>query len=726
MGAMARTLLDGIRVAGRRYDLFGAGARVVVAVSGGPDSVALLAALHALREELHLEVVAAHVDHGLRGPESEADAVLVANLAASLDVPCRLERITVAAGNVEAEARRARYAALERIADVVDATRIATAHTLEDQAETVFLRFVRGAGRRGLSGIRPRRGRIVRPLLLCDRVQVRGYLAERGLGWRRDRSNFDFALSRAQARHGYLPALTREMNPRLVRTLARLADTMREEDRLLDRLAARAGGRGPGLDSTILAVLDPPLARRAIRTWWRRHGSGRRLGLGHVDAVLDLARRTDDASVHVPGGTIARVGRALGFRPGTAPIAVTPPYHLTIEAGETVVTPGGWRISARDGAPGDVEPSDFVCVIDAAQVPRTLAVRNRRPGDRIRLLGLGGRTSVKRLLIARRVPRAVRGELPIVTAREGRGGHRHAHRSECHRLIGGHAGIVDIEAGHIERSVRHVKPGPRPCDLRLSDHRSPVAQLDAAFAGGEAVPVDAIEHAIEVVVDSVGAVGLAARATAVRAAGVGNPRVADDGQREAANVGVAVLHRFVAHPALVVETEPFVAAGHGAAGAGGALCGRRAVGCRAADAGLGGATRIDAATSEAGDEARVPACRWARDPRAVTGHQHGDPEVALEIDVDRSVRYQVVPLIEQTNHQPPASTSQTGGLVDPEPRIHRGVTRDRRGSHRAFGAVVVTQRRLDRVHLDPGNVVGPEVCDQLEAARIARTCEPEP
>ncbi len=412
---MARALVDGIRAAVRRYDLFGDGDRILVAVSGGPDSVALLAGLHALRDELQVELIVGHVDHRLRGTESDTDARFVADLATNLGLPHLREQITVAPGNLEAEARRGRYDALERLADQVGATRIATAHTLEDQAETVFLRFVRGAGRRGLSGILPRRGRIVRPLLLCDRVQVRAYLVERGLGWRRDRSNFDYGFARTQARLGYLPALAREFNPRLARTLAGLADTMREEDRLLDRLAARAGGDAPDLDCAVLAELEPPLARRAIRRWWRRHGSGRRLGLSHVDAVLELTRRSDDASVDVPGGTIERLGRTLGFRSGLAPSAETPAFSLAVDVGQAVVTPGGWRIAVREGRPGDVTPSNHLCVVDAAAVRGAVTVRNRQAGDRIRLLGLGGHTSVKRLLITRRVPRAARGALPLVT-----------------------------------------------------------------------------------------------------------------------------------------------------------------------------------------------------------------------------------------------------------------------------------------------------------------------
>ncbi|MBP1689939.1 MAG: MesJ, partial [Deltaproteobacteria bacterium] len=281
---MARTLLDTLRESVRRHAMLEPGDTVLAAVSGGADSVALLVALLDLRDEFEITIAAAHLDHGLRGVESGADRLFVEDLARRYEVPCASEAASVPPGNVEAEARRLRYAFLERAADQLGATKIATGHTRDDQAETVLLRVLRGAGRRGLGGIRPRRGRIIRPMLGCDRIQVRAFLVERGLAWRRDYSNFDLTLERSRMRHGFLPALAREFNPRLTAALADLADVMREEDLLLDRLAA-VGARSDALESPVLNAIEPPLARRAIRQWWRRHGSGQRLGRTHVDAV---------------------------------------------------------------------------------------------------------------------------------------------------------------------------------------------------------------------------------------------------------------------------------------------------------------------------------------------------------------------------------------------------------------------------------------------------------
>lgn len=411
---MARTFLDAVRDGIGRHALLAPGDTVLAAVSGGADSVALLVGLLELRDELGITVVAAHLDHGLRGAESRADRVFVESLARRYAVPCLAEAGTVPAGNLEAEARRVRYAFLERAADALGATKIATGHTRDDQAETVLLRIVRGAGARGLGGIRPRRGRIIRPLLRCDRIQVRGFLVDRGLEWRRDLSNFDLALERTRVRHGFLPALARELNPRLAATLADLADLMREEDVVLDRLAA-AGARHARLGIPMLEALERPLARRAVRIWWRRHGSGRRLARGHIEAIVGLALRpAGGGEIAVPGGTVLRTGRELRFASART---IAPPgaWQIALAPDETVETPGGWSLHLETVPRGEAPaPDDATCVADADGLGDALVVRNRRIGDRLRALGLAGHTTLKRLFSARGVPRQERADHPVV------------------------------------------------------------------------------------------------------------------------------------------------------------------------------------------------------------------------------------------------------------------------------------------------------------------------
>jgi tRNA(Ile)-lysidine synthase len=412
---MPRTFLDTIRASVRHHDLLAPGDRVLAAVSGGADSVALLVGLLELRAGLDITVVLAHLDHKLRGDESTRDRVFVEELAHRYDVPAVIETGEVPAGNVEDEARRLRYAFLERAADQLGATTIATAHTLDDQAETVLLRVLRGAGRRGLGGIHPRRGRIIRPMLACDRMQVRAFLVEHGLSWRRDYSNFDTTLERARVRHGFLPALTREFNPRLVRALANLADVMREEDDLLDRLAA-VGARGETLEASVLNAIEAPLARRAVRLWWRRQGSGQRLGRAHVEALRHLAARaSDDGEIAVPGGVVRREGHRLRFATGPRVDGTAGPWQVPLVPNQDVETPGGWCLRLTEAAASDTgPPGDRVCLVDASLAAGPFTVRNRQPGDRLHALGLDGHTSIKRLLSARHVPRHRRDDHPLV------------------------------------------------------------------------------------------------------------------------------------------------------------------------------------------------------------------------------------------------------------------------------------------------------------------------
>jgi tRNA(Ile)-lysidine synthase len=209
--------------------------------------------------------------------------------------------------------------------------------------------------------------------------------------------------------------LAREFNPRLAAALADLADLMREEDALLDRLAG-AAARGPTLSAPMLQEIEAPLARRAIRLWWRRHGSGRRLARTHIEALRQLAGRpSDDGEIAVPGGTVMRETGRLRFRSGAEQPGATAPWELPLVPGEDLATPGGWRLhlaaSARAAAPA---PSDDVCVVDADLVPGPFVVRNRRTGDRLQALGLAGHTSIKRLLSARHVPRHLRKDHPLL------------------------------------------------------------------------------------------------------------------------------------------------------------------------------------------------------------------------------------------------------------------------------------------------------------------------
>jgi tRNA(Ile)-lysidine synthase len=299
------------------------GATIVVGLSGGADSVALTDALAALRRRRGLRIVAAHLDHGLR-PGSAEDAAFCADLCRSLDVPLHTARADVRSragrekGGIEQAARRERFAFLRRVAAEEGAAALAVAHTRDDQAETLLLRLLRGAGATGLAGMRPRSGDVVRPLLAVSRQEVLNYLRERGLEWREDPSNLDPAHRRNRVRHELLPYLEARFNPRvreaLARTAALLADeaahVRAEAEALLGGIAREEEG-ALVLRRAFIAEAPTAVARAALRQALARAGGLGQVGAGHVERLLRLAcsKAPSGRRLPLPGGREARFTR---------------------------------------------------------------------------------------------------------------------------------------------------------------------------------------------------------------------------------------------------------------------------------------------------------------------------------------------------------------------------------------------------------------------------------
>ena len=386
----------------RRRALLGSSDRVLVALSGGADSTALLAALEELRQAGELkEVVALNVDHGLRaGSERDADAC--ARVCARLGVVLRRSAVRVAPGNVQASARKARYAALRREASLVGATLVATGHTRDDQAETVLLRLLRGSGARGLAGIPPRRGLIIRPLIDRSRAEVIAYLEERELPHIEDPTNAMPRFLRNRMRAEVLPVL-RAIAPHVETALARAADLLREDDRALSARGRRLviGGK-----ARVEALLREPIAiqRRAVRSLWRR-ATGRQAGLEahHVESVLSLLGRSAPARARLPGGFEASV-RYGGLEVRPVPAASQEHVATRVPAPGAHVLPGG-RVLEVDDAVGACWP---------------LWWRGRRPGDRFHPAGRRGSKKLKAWLIDEKVPREARDRLWVLADGEGR------------------------------------------------------------------------------------------------------------------------------------------------------------------------------------------------------------------------------------------------------------------------------------------------------------------
>jgi tRNA(Ile)-lysidine synthase len=399
------------------------GEHLLVAVSGGPDSTALLAGLAELAGARRLRVTAAHVDHGLRGAESTQEGTRVAALAARLGVGFVGASVEVGhGGDLAARARRARYEALARLAAEVGATRIVTGHTRDDQAETVLLRLLRGAGRRGLGGISPARGRLLRPLLGATRADVRRFLAERDLPFLVDRTNADLRFVRNRVRRVLLPLLEAEFNPRIGGALAALAERLRDED---DFLAAAAATRLASLAlsgalSTAVASEPPALARRIVRAWLM-HGARPAPAASHVARVLRLAGGRGRGTIAVPGpARVLREGDRLVCRPGRE--ATPRRFSLPVEPGLAVSHPdGGWRVqltAPRRRAPEERRAPDAAhAIFDADELPSGLVVRSPAPGDRLRMLA-GGTRKLQDVLVDAKVPREARPSVPVLAAGE--------------------------------------------------------------------------------------------------------------------------------------------------------------------------------------------------------------------------------------------------------------------------------------------------------------------
>ncbi len=299
------------------------GETLVVALSGGPDSVALLDALASLARPLGFRLVAAHLDHHLR-PGSAEDAAFCGELCARLEVPLRTGSADVQArrgregGGLEQAARRERYLFLRRVREQEGAAAIAVAHTQDDQAETLLLRLLRGAGASGLAGMRLRRGDLVRPMLGVTRAEVLAHLRERGLACREDPSNAQLVHLRNRVRHELLPYLASHFNPRVKEALARTAGLLAgeaaylrgEAERVLARVA-RDEADALVVPRAPLARIPPALARVVIRRALARAGGLRRVAAVHVERVLRLVRSPAPSGrrLALPGGRLVRFAR---------------------------------------------------------------------------------------------------------------------------------------------------------------------------------------------------------------------------------------------------------------------------------------------------------------------------------------------------------------------------------------------------------------------------------
>jgi tRNA(Ile)-lysidine synthase len=436
-------MLHKVRQTIARHAMLEQGERLIAAVSGGPDSVALLKALTLIAAEYKLSIVVAHLNHGLRGAEADEEEDFVCSLSRSLEVECVSEKIDVAAlkkpgKSLEELCREQRYAFLKKVAVAHGATKIALGHHLQDQAETVLMNLLRGSGGEGLRGMMPvREGLIIRPLLHVTRKEILVFLEEMGLSFTNDSSNAHDCYLRNRIRRHLLPLLKEGYNQRIEENLSRTAEIMRLDDEYLAtevegwlcRWVISDQNAEKRLPQTEFLKLHAALQQRVIKTLLvGTSRSGQGIGYKHVQAALTLTSGSHgSASLDLPGGVLLR-------REYQTIIFSRPVDRLVIPSGRRIS--GHLNFCYPVNIPGRIEVKEAGLSInfefadrpdqtliseagnrvylDYGAMHLPLVVRNIIPGDRMQPLGMSGQKKLKALFIDAKVPRAVRHLLPLL------------------------------------------------------------------------------------------------------------------------------------------------------------------------------------------------------------------------------------------------------------------------------------------------------------------------
>lgn len=405
----------------REESLFEKGDRVVCAVSGGADSMALLCCLSSLREELGIEISVAHFNHLLRKEASDADESFVKDFCEARNIPFFSRRGDVAAYaeaqglGLEEAARELRYAFFREL----PCDKLALAHHADDNSETVLLHFLRGSGLRGLRGMLPKRDKLVRPLLSVNREQILAYLRTEGISWREDESNGSDFCRRNRLRHGVMPLL-REEESDLAEKITRQSRLLREEDEFLDGLAQallEKAKRQQGYDCETLLQAPPVLQRRALRLMTQKE-LPKDVAYCHIEALQALlSASSPSAEITLPKGITAR--RSYGLlclaREEWEPLV---PQNLKIP-GVTEFLEAGVKIScaiAENFEKNANTPFHFAVKYDMI-AESILRVRVRQEKDRF-VMADGHSKSLKKLFIEKKIPRHLRDRLPVITLGE--------------------------------------------------------------------------------------------------------------------------------------------------------------------------------------------------------------------------------------------------------------------------------------------------------------------
>lgn len=424
-----------------REGLVQRGGVLLVAVSGGPDSVCLLHLLHRLREALGVDLHVGHLNHMLRGADAAADAHYVAEMAQRLGIAATVENRDVAAYrkehrlSLEQAAREVRYDFYCEVARSIGASHVALGHTEDDQVETIVMHLVRGAGLTGLRGMQPRTvwqaksGSVVllRPLLEVTRAETEEYCRTHRLEPRMDFSNYSPAFLRNRLRHQVIPLL-QSCNPNIGGTLLRTARAAADDLSYIEERVSLAWSgvvkmqaNGAMLDTEALLSLHPSLRRHLLRrVLGAVLGDVADIHWVHIDKMMDALAKPAGKRLSLPRGLVLHVGYGACFVTGSGEDAC--PFPL-LEGEYALNVPGdsrfsGWHAKARLKA-GNGHPGGFEACIDVGETGRDLVVRGRKVGDRFQPLGMSESKKLQDFMVDAKIPRAWRDRVPLVCAPRG-------------------------------------------------------------------------------------------------------------------------------------------------------------------------------------------------------------------------------------------------------------------------------------------------------------------
>ena len=436
-------MLNEVRKTVEKFAMLTRDEHLLVAVSGGPDSVALLRALLLLSAEYRLRLTAAHLNHGLRGAEAGQEEDFICSLSEGMGIACLCKTVDIRllqkgkGHSLEEVGREERYRFLQEAAEKCGARKIATGHHRDDQAETVLINLIRGSGPEGLKGILPvREGRIIRPLLRVGRGDILEFLKREGLTYMTDSSNLNPVFLRNRIRNKLIPELTKSYNPRMVAGLCHAAEITRREDdylrdvvrQTLDRWGLVPEAGELFLPLTEFLTLHEALQGRIIKYLLKAATpSGSGIGYRHIEAVLELCRHPQcrPISLDLPFRIgVEKQQNTLRIRKGSGRERrgagrETPPeyeYHVEIP-GKVYLCETGVTVRFEF-----VEKPDFHAIkalpqaafMDYDRITPPLILRNVRPGDRIEPLGMGGVKKLKSCFIDRKIPLRCRWKIPLL------------------------------------------------------------------------------------------------------------------------------------------------------------------------------------------------------------------------------------------------------------------------------------------------------------------------